>query len=152
MGAKQLNDDSFFFFFNFWGLFICWSMSVSTPLAKKKKSHLWKCLYCMSRLFFSCACKMCLQLWNGMHCVHCITRTIHAVMNRAGWGASVPAVCKTCQQDWHFDDGYLKRHSRLWERRIICLVLLQTLGDTAQGSHPPPTVHEQKPMSEVSLR
>lgn len=152
MGAKQPNDDSFFLFF-FWGLFICWSMSVSIPLAKnKKKSHLWKCLYCISRLFFSCACKMCLQLWNGMHCVHCVTRTIHAVMNRAGWGSSVPAVWKICQQDWHFDDGYLKRHSRLWERWIICLVLLQTLGDTAQGSHPPPTVYEQKPMSEVSLR
>lgn len=87
-----------------------------------------------------------------LHAVRCVTGTIHAVMNRAGWGVPLPVVCKICQQDWHFDDGYLKRHPHLWESRIICLVLLKTLGDTAQGSYSPPTVQEQKPMSEVSLR
>lgn len=30
-----------------------------------------------------------------------------------------------------------KIHSRLWERRIICLVLHKTLSNTAEGSHPP---------------
>lgn len=74
------------------------------------------------------------------HKVRCVTGTIHAVMNKEGWGAPLPVVCKICQQDWHFDDGYLKRHSRLWESQIICVVLLKTLGDTTQGSYSPPKV------------
>lgn len=75
-----------------------------------------------------------------LNAVHCVTGSFLRNMKRAGRGVLVPVGCEIFWQNWHLDDGYLKRHSRLWERRIICLVLHKTLSDTTQGFHLPPMV------------
>lgn len=84
------------------------------------------------------------QLWNWMQS----TVSLYIVLMQSG---SKQAEVRWCQWrvkptgtiDTSMTDT-CKIHSRLWERRITCLVLLKNLSVTTEGLHPPPPWYKNR--------